>query len=84
MNKTVASVIITLLLLKQCYIGKIKLHKEIEPIRFPVRSAFYHVLRSRVNRCYNMVQFVGLYFSIAGLVRKIETTLILAGHCNLR
>ena len=63
MNKAVASVIITLLLLKQGYIGKIKLHKEIEPVHFPVHSAFYHVHRSRVNRCYNVVQFVGVYFS---------------------
>ena len=40
MDKAVASVIITLC----CYIGKMKLLKEIEPVRlwahFPVRSAF--------------------------------------------
>ena len=32
MNKAVASVIITLMLLKQGYIGKMKLLKEIEPV----------------------------------------------------
>ena len=39
MNKAIASVIITR------YISKIKIRKEIEPVRF----ACYHVRRSRVN-----------------------------------
>ena len=55
--KLIASVI---LLLKQGYIGKIKLYKEIELVR-----------SCQQITCYNVVWSVGPYFSIAGPVQSV-------------
>ena len=64
-NKVIASVIITLLLLNKATLVSFtkKLSQSV--------LHFCHVHRSRVNRSYNVVRSVGPYFSIAGLIQSV-------------